>query len=315
MLTLDVPLLDAIKALPGLGTNSSNTFLTAAQGAVRDMFGLALAQIQDGSGIAAQTDNTRPTLVSFDMHMTVQPTVVSISMVFSETVVVGTFRQGSVTLQSDAQGAGEALTLSAQTLVSQPASEPTKIVLTLSAQEVESIRSLDSLARSSLTTCLTLRNGAVLDASGLGLVAVPGSGAMLVSTYNVDFVQPEVVYFDLDANAESITLKFSESVDLATLQPTYITLQSRASVPAATFTLTGSAQPPQYGADNGSVVVRLLASDVRATRRWPHWLQTQLAGQRRAGHRAEPRQGGPGVEWTAGAGVHCRHNAPCAPVL
>ena len=267
VLTLGTVLLDAIKSMPFMATNTSNTFLTIAAGGVMDMFGLPISAVVDGSGIAAKSvlsDTVRPTLVSFDMAMTVQPTVVTVTLHFSEAVNAATLHQSRVTLQADALGSGETLVLSAQTGVFQASDRPTDIVLTLSAQEVASIQGLTSVARIKAATFLALQDGAVLDASGLPLVAVASSSAMAVSTYTVDFVRPEVVYFDLDLNLNRVLVKFSEDIVLSTFQATHITLQNKASQPTASITLGGTTNALQLGADATIVIVPLLTGDINA---------------------------------------------------
>ena len=266
VLVLNVALVNQIKAISGLATSTSNTFLTFAGASVRDMVGVPIAQVSNGAGIAAHsvlTDTVRPTLVAYNMTMTTQPTVVTLVLAFSETVDAATFVPSRIALQADASSGSQLLTLSAASNVTQSAGEPTKIVLTLTAEDVESIRNRTSLVRTKPATYLVAQDDAVRDASGLALVAVPGSAAMPVSAYNVDFVQPEVVGFDLDLNLNRVVLRFSETVTLASLQTTYITLQNSASNPTSSLTLGGSSQPAQHGANNSVVVVSLLDSDVQ----------------------------------------------------
>ena len=81
------------------------------------------------------------------------------------------------------------------------------------------------------------------------LPKVDGVNALQVTLFTPDSISPSLAAFNLDLNADTLTLEFSETVNAASLNVTQITLQSEQSgVFGQNYTLTTTSQ--SSSADN-----------------------------------------------------------------
>ena len=89
--------LNALKAVPTLGTGTQDTFITLTTMAAKDMSGNSIFAIADGSALratAVHTDTTQPTLTDFSMVLSRG----RLTLTFDETVNSTSFAAGAVVL-------------------------------------------------------------------------------------------------------------------------------------------------------------------------------------------------------------------------
>ena len=227
--------LNQIKLHQNLCTNATNCIPAFTSQFVSDLAGnavIALSPQLSQPFITFVKDTTPPELVSFDLDLNSGVLL----LLFSEPVNANTLDPTQVTLQN-AVIASVSLTLSNATTTS--SSNGLMIVLQLHS-DADRIKASTELATSLNNTFLSLTASTIQDVSGSPVVPVPPSFAILATVFITDFTQPELVSFGLDLDIGSLQLSFSEAVDLSTLDPTGITLQSSSTLPTTSFTLTGA---------------------------------------------------------------------------
>ena len=176
-------------------------------------------------------DVTSPVLESFGLDLNSGTLILS----FSEPVNANTLDPTQVTLQN-AIIATVNLTLSNATTTSS-GNGPVIVLQLLS--DADRIKASTDLADSVTTTYLSLTASTIQDLSGSPVLPVLPFNALQVAYFIIDVTPPELASFSLDLDIGSLQLTFSEAVNIFTLNPTGITLQSSAAFPTTNFTLTG----------------------------------------------------------------------------
>ena len=158
-------------------------------------------------------------LISFDLDLDTGLLLLN----FSETVDTLTFNVTQYTLQSSSNisFAAQYYSLTEQSLLT---GDEVEIIQELLYFDLNSIKSLGELATSSNNTFLSVTEFAIRDMNGNRLVVVEADDALPVSTYVKDITRPLLVSFDLDMNLGILTLNFSETVNVSTLDVTEILL-------------------------------------------------------------------------------------------
>ena len=199
------------------------------------------------------------TLQSFELDMNTGALVLT----FSEAVNGNTLDPTQVTLQDSASSATVTLTLSNATTTTSSNGPVITLQLHSDIDRIK-IKASTELATSTGNTYLSLTATAIQDVSGSPVVPVPPSNALRVSIFTEDITPPELLSFTLDLDIGSLELTFSEALNISSLDPTGITLQSHPTSPLLDFTLTeGSAVAVSFT----EIMLVLSADDANALRR------------------------------------------------
>ena len=201
-------------------------------------------------------DTTEPKLLNFDIDLNQGTLVFS----FSETVDATTLQVDEITLQNcnniDCTTERYALTNSSliEDMVdignlTMPISSLNSPYLTLYFDDVDlnAIKKLTSLATELSDTYISITSQAIRDMVGNNVTAILENKAQLAQSYVNDTTSPMLLEFALDMNTGNLTLTFSETVNIATLNVTYLTIQSTNDSDNVSYTLT---EMPTY--PNGS---------------------------------------------------------------
>ena len=194
---------------------------------VRDVSGNPIAEIaiSDAIQVANFTeDRTAPQLVAFDLDMN----STQLTLVFDETVNTSSLNVQGIVLQQFNDSLGEYRVLSLPSYTNDP--DSTTFVIQLSRQDSNEIKRMTSLAISSTSVFIAIRNFTIADMNGNYVTEVPVDNAIAVRDYTVDETRPELESFHLDLNTNQLILTFDETVDVYTLEKTYITLHSDVTV-------------------------------------------------------------------------------------
>ena len=113
---------------------------------------------------------------------------------------------------------------------------------------------LQSLAVDSNSTHLSLTSAAVDDMNGNAVVPVTETEPEAVTIYTPDTTEPQLLRFTLDLTEETLTLFFSETVNVSSIDVTGITLQSDLTG-AISVALTNAS----VSTENGPVVILQLS--------------------------------------------------------
>ena len=209
-----------IKRRRNLAISQETTFLTISQFAVYDMNGNKVTPIRDGSAQAAASyipDETPPLITNFTMDMNEGRFVLT----FDETVMATSLMLPYITFQD-----GESLVNISFTLTGGQHSQSDSTVLEVefSVSDLNEIKRL-TLCRESDSCFLLHRYATVEDMNMNYIEARPDGFGLQVAEYLPDITSPELVRFDTNLTSEMITLTFSETVNISSLNFTAFTLQ------------------------------------------------------------------------------------------
>ena len=212
---------NAISSSFPLATMDVNTFITLEAGTVEDTNGNPSIAIPSNAALQITShtaDTTRPSLDNFDFDLNLGV----LTLVFSESVNVSCFDLTQLTLQSSSSAPVYTHTLTGG-LVSQPESTTT-INVELLRSDLNTIKELTGLASLRSSTFLSITSETVKDMNRNYVFPIPMSNALLVREFVEDTSGAVVESFDLDYDDGILTLYFDETVNLATFEPTIVTL-------------------------------------------------------------------------------------------
>ena len=222
-----------------LAKSRASSYLSFTLGSVQDMSGNGISAVPLSSGIEASiytADATDPTLTSFTLSMNGSP---SLSLTFSEPMNVSSFNPQSFTIQSTSSSSVVSVTLGSLTVVASSSALHTVINVDLLLADSNAVKAVGTLAISKGSTYLSVLAGAVSDVSSNPVASVNTASAMNAASYTPDTTPPSLQSFDLNMNAGTVQLSFSETVKASTLSVTGLTLQD-AAPSTKSFTLTTS---------------------------------------------------------------------------
>jgi len=214
--------LNILKQLPSVATNEDDTYLVIDTTTVQDMATNPVAAIFDVNAQRVNEyipDTTNPSLTGFSLNLTTD----ELTLYFDETVASASFDVTQITLHNSlSMNASRILTGGIISTIDSPV-----IIVTMTTADLNYIKQDDSFATNENNTYLTLTNFTAED------TALPEPNpvndvteAVPVIEFHPDGVSPELVSFSFDAHLGIITLSFSETVRVSTLNSTFITLQS-----------------------------------------------------------------------------------------
>jgi len=254
--------LNGIKAVRGLATSETNTYITASENTIADLSMNLLVPVLDGNATRARDfmgDSVRPTLDSFILDR--DSGVLTVT--FSEVVDVLTLMPGEMRLQDRPNintGVTTSLTLVNSLPVSTALSREISLRLPLSTIAMFT----DTFGSNEGNTYLSLSVRTVSDLSNNAIQEVPETAARAAIEVIEEATPPALEYFDLDLSFSTLTLVWSKPVLSNTLSVTGITLQSAPNSPTTSVSLTVASST---SSPNGSVIIVDLDSSTTFTLR------------------------------------------------
>ena len=223
--------LNGIKSLLRIGSTLNDTYLSIADSAATDSSGNVLIGVPADAALRADTfepDAIRPTLTGFQLDLNQAALVLT----FSETLDVGAVDASGITLQNlrdiTSGGANNRDEITSLRLTS-------GVLATLFNSDVIRVGLLDTdftlvtmfsdLGTFTNNTFLSLTSSSFSDTTGNRVVPVSPSSAFQATDIIADVTLPMLTGFDFSLNRETITLTFTEAVDVLTLDPTSLTVQ------------------------------------------------------------------------------------------
>ena len=222
--------LNAIKALR-IGEDILSSWLAVELCAVTDQSGLLLQPLEGGVNALDvrfhREDLTSPVLQEYDLDMNTG----ILTFRFSETVNGQLLDLSQITFHSTMDSSmcsrmypceQHSLNLDMYIPIDDISPEISATIGTLDLNEIKRLR---KLAISESTTFISFTSDLIPDTNDNLVVSIPPSNAMQVTNYTKDITRPNLISFDLDLNADVLTLTFDETVDGATLDEMQITFQ------------------------------------------------------------------------------------------
>ena len=250
---------DVVKADTNLVTSYLTSYVQLEANTLADFAGNLLAALASQQVRTFTADTTAPVLSTFSLNMNSG----RLGLTFSEAVQASTLDTTNLTLQhiANSVNAAQRYTMTSTGTVSTANSNI--VTVDLSIGDLNGVKTIDVLAKSSVSTFLSLTAGFVSDMSGVAIAAIPTTTAQAVTTYTGDTVSPTLNSFtlNLDSNPALLALTFSEPIKASSLSPTQITLVGARSTTADSHKLTGGTTSTANGVTQ---TVSLTASDLFA---------------------------------------------------
>ena len=184
---------------------------------------------------------------------------------FSESVRLSTFEPEQLTFQNDPSAPTTTYTLTGGTST-KPFEEI--IILQLSVYDLNAIKAAPSLLMTSINdTYLSATAQLIEDTTGNAMVPIRSTDGLQACSFAQDADRPYLTAFTLDLNANTIALRFNETVNASTLIPSAITFLDSPFNPTVNYSLT--AESYTTSALTPVVTVQLSRGDVTALKLLP----------------------------------------------
>ena len=229
--------LDALKDLTLLATEVNDTYLSFRPVLVRDMARNEIIPIGIHSARQATDvfpDVTRPELVAFNFFLEDSLLVLS----FSETVNPDTINITDVVLQNANSNPTRTFQITSSSLYNRTDYSYVEIYLSLS--DLNTIKSYYNLGTYVNDTFITIESTTAEDRNDNPVVPILSDNALKVTDFGFDMIRPSLVSFQIDFTYYNLTLSFTETVNVDTLNLSKITFMD--ALPpniSNTYTLTG----------------------------------------------------------------------------
>ena len=247
-----------IKRRRNLATSRENTFLTLSRYTICDMNGNKLTPILDGSAQPAADfiqDTTPPVISNFTLDMNKGRFILT----FDETVMATSLMLPYITFQDGESFMNISFTLTGG---NSSQSDSTLLEVDFAISDLNEIKRL-TLCRES-DSCFLLHRYATVEDMNMNYIQVrPNGSGLPVAEYIPDTTDPELVRFDTNLTSEIITLTFSETVNISSLNLTAFTLQDFFEG-TYSYTLTDG---EALGEDSTIISFRFSLDDLNAVKR------------------------------------------------
>eukprot|EP00729_Bicosta_minor_P004714 gene4714-23313_t len=277
-ITLNDADMNALKKDVDLAKNEATTVVSADVDGVEDMAtvpnGLAVLAVDSVDAKIANVfkpDSKKPTLTSFKLDMNLQ----KVFLTFSETMKASTLLGSQIKFYSTNSASPKIYPLSGGTVdevdVNGDDDNNKILTLTLSSTDFNALAKEEGLSTGTDDTFITL-TPVVEDMNTNQIAAITAGNAKQASFFAEDERAATLDHFDLDLTTETLTLVFSETMDVTNLHTlfdaTKIVLQSGPDIDAGGVVfrrLIGEiAQTNPARADSATIVVNLLKDDLEA---------------------------------------------------
>ncbi|XP_065888524.1 uncharacterized protein [Dysidea avara] len=215
--------LNNIKRFRALATDDNDTYISFSRLLITDMTGNSVQMIPDTNATQVNEfmgDFVDPRLIGFDINLTND----SLTIYFSETVDVTTLNTTQITFQNTATNGSDTACVQLTGGDSAFTDDPT-VVVTLLNDDLNKVKQFIYLATSVNDTFISITNLTISDMNGNPVVSISKNNATMATNYYGDFVRPSLERWDLDMDASTLTLYFSETANSLTLNVTAIILQ------------------------------------------------------------------------------------------
>ena len=223
---ISIPITDSdlneIKRQRGLATDRSNTYISFGESLITDMNFNSILPRNDTSALQVSnftSDTTPPELLRFDLNLTSELLVLT----FSETVRVETLGISHIVIQNAfASGPEFYRMLSGGEVLS---NDSTVVVIRLNTDDLNEIKIRTEVATSENDSYISFINMLIQDMNGNQNMPISTINPQQVSSFAEDEIEPLLESYALDMDGDgSLTLFFSESVNVSSLDVTQITL-------------------------------------------------------------------------------------------
>jgi hypothetical protein len=225
----------ALKSQLDVGVSQASSFVEIAASLIVDNAGNSVSARGSGSRLQANAftaDALSPTLLQFSLDMNAGV----LSLTFNEPVNPSSLSVDRLVLQ-DAPNASATVGIISQAVTAQLGVVAN---ITLSAVTQNAIKSLPSVGRSTGSTYVSGAAGFVQDTSANNVTGISSQAGLQASAVLVDTQPPGVTGFVADLTVGVLSITFDEVINVSTLQPSRLALQSALITPTAQVNLSAS---------------------------------------------------------------------------
>ena len=234
--------LNELKRIRGLAASFSTSYISMTAQTLVDMNNNMLSEIpmSDALQVSMFTDDsTNPVLLGYELDLNAGTLLLN----FSETIDIFSLNISTLTLQSEefVPDSNYSYTLNMgpdPLLSSTPNSDSHTILINIGTDDLNAIKRIVQLAQNQNSTYLQFPETFVSDMSGNRIISQPNGMALQVDTYYEDVIGPVLLSYTLNLTSELLILTFDETVDISTLNITFLILQS--DIPAVEASGSGS---------------------------------------------------------------------------
>ena len=209
-----------VKRLQDLATSTSNTYLTFPVGMVYDYALPPQAIVEETGGIPVNDtcyvpDDTPPVLDEFNLNLGND----TLTLFFSETVSIDRFNFTGITL------IGADPSIQRQLTDGTLLTDNSHIIsFTLAFDDANYIKNISELATTEDNTFIILTSATLQDMNGNAIETTEAANAVQVTNLTFDETSPVLDGFDFDLDEGKLTLYFTETVAVNTIDVTQITM-------------------------------------------------------------------------------------------
>ena len=261
--------INRISGISNLATSVNDVYLSITRETIRDTSNNRVRLIPTSAALQAYAFNldvANPSLLAFDLDLNSGRIFLS----FDEFVNISTLQVSELTLQDGflALAANFSLTTARSTQI-----QGRVVTISLSDSDLNAVKLLP-LCTGSSDCFLTFSNDTISDAVGLPLIGRSDGNGLRVSTYIRDSTPPELISFTtLNLETGIISLSFSEAINVTSVQPEEIRLQTLFEMPLQAYNLTGGSL--QVNSDSTVLYINLNAQDLNVIKRDPRLCTTR----------------------------------------
>ena len=202
-----------------IGTTVNDTYITMAADAIDDYRGIDVIAITDGNALMASNVSRDVTpldldLITFDLDEGL------ISLQFNDFVDLSTFVHSGVAVVYN--GTTPPFRLDLSNITADRSNDGFSLLLRLSDDDLNLIKSLPDVAISNTTSCVSLVQDLILDLAGNGFAGAETCADLFIP----DTTPPTLSSFSFDLNMGTLFLTFSETVDNSTFDETTLFVRS-----------------------------------------------------------------------------------------
>lgn len=207
---------NAIKGLLSLATSIGNTFVAITSQFIRDYEGRDIIPIPTTAALQAAFYNRDTTLPILEAFASLDMNLGTLVLIFSETVLVNDTVVSSIVLQHTQNSSLYSYNLQ-DSVITTTAIASVDLAIQLSYSDWNTIKSIPFLAKTSDYSLIHLEFAAVTDTASNHLESIPVSEASPVISFIADTTKPRLIAFDVTLPNSTMTLYFSEAINLTTI--------------------------------------------------------------------------------------------------
>jgi len=225
--TIDISLLpndfNRIKQITDLATVISNTYVSLTAATISDMNGNPVVAISMSNAQLSRNvehDVSPPRVQGFDLDYNTG----DVTIFLDETVNLATFQPSAISFQTSMTS--QLVSHTVQNATTTNAGLQPVIMARISDGDLNELKRLRICIAQS-DCFLSVSNGLVMDVFNVPNAQVLSSSSINAGVHIRDMTRPQLMqYSSFDLNSGSFTLKFTETVDLSTLDDTQISLEN-----------------------------------------------------------------------------------------